>query len=1362
MSCTYGLGRVLRFGLVAVGGACCLVIAEREVLAQDSCSPYCDTQAQPDDGALSMSATVAGANVGTGSLLHSGDTIQFDGVATATGGCAIFSLNPELACVFNVAHYTTVNHIHVTVTLSTTYFNNATFDVGSVFGMNPDGTTAFRTSLSTGSGSTGPVREMLVYGAGSYTFHFDEPINDAFNLCFPYCPPSPVPDPTAPDVTVYVDDANHNAPDLGAPPCNSRVGEPINVTTGNVFLEEDDFERTGGLHVRRAYNSLRTTTSPWSNPVGAFGNGWSSDYEEAISALGSNLLRLDLGSGQRVYFGRSSGVSSDPFLPIAPSATRAQVLQAGGGWQLRWFDGNVHNFNSAGHLTTLIDRNNNTTTIAYDGSNRLSTATDPWGHVLTYHYSGTSALVSSLSDATGTIASYQYPYSFLGWLSEVDYADGSKLVFTYDWGTYKLLTVKDGLGNLIESHTYDSSGRALTSQRDGGAGLVNLNYVSNSETDVTDALGKVSVFKYNTLSDGHRVVTSVTGGCGCGASDESRSWTYDPAGRELSFTDGLGDTTQKTYDSQGNLLSVTDPLSHTHSYDLYNAFGEPGTITDPLGNMSINLYDGNGNLVATQDPAGDTYSYAYDPKGSLSEIQDPRGGVTWLLYDVDGNLYQKGDPLGNVTAFAYDSRGRLVGATDPLNQVTSVVRDAMGRVSQVTLPNGGVYAAAYDASGRLHAVTDPNGHVTTENWDAAYRLQSKVDPANGTVTCGYDSRDALSSITDERGSRTQFIRDGLGRLRTLVYPNGGIETFGWDAAGRLQTKVDRRGITTTFLWDAAGQLLGKTYSDSTPPLTIAYYANGKLRTASTSVDTLTWTYDSASRLLSETSLSNDSMVGYAWDAAGNRTQLALNATPLFTYGYDAANRPTSVVRVSSGATYGFGYDPASRRTSQTYPNGVSMARTFNALDQVATIVGTSGTGVVANASYTFDPAGNRQSATLLEYSETYQYDAKDQIQQAVRGSTVTEAYTWDVAGNRTSALNSPGWVSDVNNELTSAGAAALTYDANGNVLQKTDGNVTWQYTWDAENRLLKVQNSQVSVEFSYDPLGRRAWKTVGDLAGTYLFNTAYVYDGQDVLQEIGGATSTVSTYTHGPGIDEPLTIERSSRGTSYYHADAVGSIIKMTDPSGAVTGTRAYDTFGVPSGTTDSGWAYAGRPWDAEVGLYYDRARYYDPALGRFLSEDPAGFEAGTNFYAYVGNNPLLFTDPSGRDPWAIVRLAKGAGTEIVELISRSEALQALIDAFKKGVKGGAQVETNNPDAARQLAQDYSATCGGSGTVSDMEVHGAGDPHVHAEQAPDGQRLPGHIFFNPQLFQNIGDLLPGPIFVGPFPTLPGAGAGGGA
>jgi YD repeat-containing protein len=183
----------------------------------------------------------------------------------------------------------------------------------------------------------------------------------------------------------------------------------------------------------------------------------------------------------------------------------------------------------------------------YDGSNRLSTVTDPWGHVLTYHYSGTSAHVSSLSDATETIASYQYPYAFLGWLSEVDYADGSKLVFTYDWGT--------------------------------------------------DALGKISVFKYNTLGDGHRVVTSVTGGCDCGASDESRSWTYDPVGRELSFTDGLGDTTQKAYDSQGNLLSVTDPLSHTYSYDLYNAFGKPGTITDTLGNMSINLYDGNGNLV---------------------------------------------------------------------------------------------------------------------------------------------------------------------------------------------------------------------------------------------------------------------------------------------------------------------------------------------------------------------------------------------------------------------------------------------------------------------------------------------------------------------------------------------------------------------------------------------------------------------------------------------------------------------------------------------------------------------------------------------------------------------------------------------
>jgi RHS repeat-associated protein len=117
---------------------------------------------------------------------------------------------------------------------------------------------------------------------------------------------------------------------------------------------------------------------------------------------------------------------------------------------------------------------------------------------------------------------------------------------------------------------------------------------------------------------------------------------------------------------------------------------------------------------------------------------------------------------------------------------------------------------------------------------------------------------------------------------------------------------------------------------------------------------------------------------------------------------------------------------------------------------------------------------------------------------------------------------------------------------------------------------------------------------------------------------------------HGPGIDEPLAADGGSE-LSYLHADGLGSVVRVTNAAGAVTLTRQYDAWGVlQAGADQPGYAYTGREWDPETGLYYYRARYYDPKGGRFLSDDPIGLGGGLNLYAYVANNPVAFVDPFG------------------------------------------------------------------------------------------------------------------------------------
>lgn len=192
----------------------------------------------------------------------------------------------------------------------------------------------------------------------------------------------------------------------------------------------------------------------------------------------------------------------------------------------------------------------------------------------------------------------------------------------------------------------------------------------------------------------------------------------------------------------------------------------------------------------------------------------------------------------------------------------------------------------------------------------------------------------------------------------------------------------------------------------------------------------------------------------------------------------------------------------------------------------------------------------------------------------------------------------------------------MTYDANGNLIG--DGANT--YTWDARNRL----GSIIGASFQYDPFGRRQSRTVGSTA------TKFLYDGLNRVQELNGSTVTANLLT-GLNVDEVLT-RTDSTGARNFLSDALGSTLALTDSTGAVQTQYTFEPFG---NTTGSGQAnanpieYTGRENEGN-GLYYYRARYYNPTIGRFISEDPMGFRGGINVYAYVGNNLLAGSTPSG------------------------------------------------------------------------------------------------------------------------------------
>jgi len=1062
---------------------------------------------------------------------------------------------------------------------------------------------------------------------------------------------NPVGSPTT--VTVFPNSQEPSLPcGSGSGSCAAQAGHPINLINGNVWITQRDYSLPGlggGLSLDRTWNSLWPQQQDSLPAAGMFGDSWRSTYEERIASSGANFIKYYRSNGDGWWFSFNS--TANAYLVSSPPNERAS-LQFNGTTQqytITFADGSSRIFSSSGFLTKIQDRNANQVSVTYDTSGRISQVTDAASRSITFTYGNSSfpSLVTSAADSVGNIATYTY--DSISRVTNITYPDASQLNFTYAAGTL-IGSITDAQGKVIESHTYDSSRRGLTSQRANGVEAITVSYPSAGATTLTDSLSNTTNYAYTTVGLS-KFVNSVTGPTcvTCGATNTG-SFTFDSNANPTSSTDANSNITNYTYDSQGNILTRSNVIglnTLTWTYT-YNSFNQVLTATDSLGHTTTNTYDTHGNLLTTTTPspdgttAGSVTTFTYDTKGQLLTVKDPRNNTTTIVYTTAGLISTITDAQSKVTTYTYDNRGNRLTAKDALNNTTSFTYDVMNRLTKITYPDNTTNQFAYDTRGRRTSVTDGNSKVTTYAYDDADRLTTVTDAATHATNYAYDTESNLTSITDANNHQTSFTYNANRWVTRTTFPSTLTENYTYDLNGNLHTKTDRKNQLITYTYDQLNRLTQKSYPDSTN-VTYTYDNASRLTQVVDPTGTYSFTFDNMGRLTGTTTqysflTSRTFTTAYAYDAASNRTSFTDPESGTTSYAYDTLNRLQTLTQpsaFSSSGNFGFTYDALSRRTALNRPNSVNTTYSYDTLSRLLNLTHKKATTTLDGATYTVDNAGNRTSRQALPSNTTlnYTYDSIYEILTSKQGTTTKETYTYDAVGNRLSSLNVSPYNYNSSNELTGFPSFTFTYDNNGNTLNRTANTTQTPFTWDFENRLVSVTvpaggTNGILFNYQYDPFGRRikSSMTVGSTT-----TSIFAYDGDNLIEETNSTGSVVARYVQGLNIDEPLAMLRSS-ATSYYEADGLGSITSLSNSSGAIANTYTYDSFGNLTASTGSlinPFRFTAREFDGS-GFYFYRARYYDPQSGRFLSEDPIGFNSGINFYRYVANNPSNLIDPSG------------------------------------------------------------------------------------------------------------------------------------